>query len=117
MGLDISKMLTPSKAPFYGIVPGNAVTPLGSVVLPVTFGTKDNYHTEYTKFKVADFDSSYHAILGKIGVLTLRVNLKKLYDFDQEVIEYAATSRVQEPSAEVLAVALKLTNTAMEISI
>jgi hypothetical protein len=43
MGLDISKMLTPSKAHFYGIVLGNTPTPLGSVVLPVTFGTKDNY--------------------------------------------------------------------------
>jgi hypothetical protein len=39
MGLRISKMLTPSRAPFYGIVPG-------SMVLPVTFGMKDNYHTE-----------------------------------------------------------------------
>jgi hypothetical protein len=29
MVLDISKMLTPSKAPFYGIIPGNAATPLG----------------------------------------------------------------------------------------
>jgi hypothetical protein len=65
MGLDISKMLTPSKAPFYGIVPSNAATPLGSVVLLVTFGTKDNYRTEYIKFEVADFDSSYHAILGR----------------------------------------------------
>jgi hypothetical protein len=44
MGLDISKMLTPSKAPFYGIVLGNAATPLGSVVFQVTFGIKDNYH-------------------------------------------------------------------------
>jgi hypothetical protein len=48
MGLDISKMLTPSKAPFYGIIPGNAATPLGSVVLPVTFGTNDNYRTVYS---------------------------------------------------------------------
>jgi hypothetical protein len=64
MGLDISKMLTPSQAPFYGIVPGNAATPLGSVVLPVTFRTTDNYCTEYIKFEVADFNSSYHAILG-----------------------------------------------------
>jgi hypothetical protein len=45
MGLDICKMLTPSRAPFYGIVPGNAATPLGSVILPVTFGIKDNYRT------------------------------------------------------------------------
>jgi hypothetical protein len=65
IGLDISKMLTPSKAPFYGIVPSNAATPLGSVVLPVTFGMKDNYRTEYIKFEVADFNSSYHAILGR----------------------------------------------------
>jgi hypothetical protein len=56
MGLDISKMLTPSKAPFYGIVPGNAATPLRSVVLPVTFGMKDNYCNEYIKFEVVDFD-------------------------------------------------------------
>jgi hypothetical protein len=65
MGLDISNMLTPSRAQFYGIVPGNAATPLGSVVLPVTFGMKYNYHTEYIKLEVADFESSYHAILGR----------------------------------------------------
>jgi hypothetical protein len=133
MGLHISKMLNPSKAPFYDIVPGNAATPLGSVVLPVTFRTKDNYRTEYIKFEVVDLNSSYHAILGrpalakfmavphyvylllkmlgKIGVLTLHGDLKKSYDCDQEAIEYATTSRVPEPSAEVLAIALKLTNT------
>jgi hypothetical protein len=61
MRLDISKMLTPNRAPFYGIFPGNAATPLGSVVLPVTFGMKDNYRMEYIKFEVADFKSSYHA--------------------------------------------------------
>jgi hypothetical protein len=131
-------MLTPSKAPYYGIISGNAATLLGSIVLPVTFGMKDNYRTEYIKFEVADFDSSYHTILGrpaltkfmavphyiylllkmpgKTGVLTLRGNLKKLYDGDQEAIEYATTSRVPEPSAKVLAAASKLTNSEMEIS-
>jgi hypothetical protein len=138
MSLDISKMLTPSRAPFYSIILRNAATPLGSVVLPVTFGTKDNYRTEYIKFEVADFDSSYHAILGrpalakfmvmphyvylllkmprKTGVLTLHGDLKKSYDCDQEVIEYATTSHVPEPSAEVLAAAQKLTDSEMEIS-
>jgi hypothetical protein len=138
MGLDISNMLTPSKAPFYSIIPGNAATPLGSVVLPVTFRTKDNYRTKYIKFEMADFDSSYHAILGrpalakfmvvphyiylllkmpgKIVVLTLHGDLKKLYDYNQEAIEYAMTSRALEPSTEVLVAALKLTNTEMEIS-
>jgi hypothetical protein len=28
MGLHISKMLTPSRAPFYGIISGNVATPL-----------------------------------------------------------------------------------------
>ncbi|XP_025815539.1 uncharacterized protein LOC112892622 [Panicum hallii] len=109
MGLDISKMLTPSKAPFCGIVPGNAATPNGSVTLPVTFGTKENYRTEYIKIEVVNFESSYHAILGrpalekfmavphyvylllkmpgKIGVLTFRGDLKECYDCDQEAIE------------------------------
>jgi hypothetical protein len=138
MGLDISKMLTPSKTPFYDIIPDNAAIPLGSVVLPVTFRTKDNYRTEYIKFEVADFDSSYHAILGrpalakfmaiphyvylllkmpgKTGVLTLCGNLKKSYDCNQEAIEYATTSCVLELSSEVLTAALKLTNKEMEIS-
>jgi hypothetical protein len=99
---------------------------------------KHNYRTEYIKFEVADFDSSYYAILGrpalakfmamphyvylllkmqgKTGVLTLCGNLKKSYDCDQESIEYTTTSRVPEPSAEVLAAALKLTNSEMENS-
>jgi hypothetical protein len=43
MNLDISDMLTESSSPFYGIVPGNAAIPLGSVVLLVTFGgTREN---------------------------------------------------------------------------
>jgi hypothetical protein len=57
-GLDLTNMLTPSKAPFYGIVPGNAVHSLGTVVLPVTFGTRENYRTEFIKFEVANFESS-----------------------------------------------------------
>ena len=65
MGLDISDKLKPSKAPFYGIIPGNASFPVRTVVLSVTFGTPDNYRTELIKFEVADFESSYHAILGR----------------------------------------------------
>jgi hypothetical protein len=65
MGLDFMDMLVLSKSPFYGIVPGNAAHPLGMVVLPVTFGTRENYRTEFIKFEVANFESSYHAILGR----------------------------------------------------
>jgi hypothetical protein len=64
--LDITHMLTKSTSPFYCIISGNTAIPLGSVVLPVTFGeTRENYRTEYIKFEVADFESSYHAILGR----------------------------------------------------
>jgi hypothetical protein len=68
MGLDMSKMLTPSRAPFYSIIPGNMAIPLSSVVLPVTFGMKDNYRTKYIKFEEGDFKSSYHAILGRLAL-------------------------------------------------
>jgi hypothetical protein len=48
MKLDITDMLTKSALPLYGIVTGNAAIPLGSVVLPVTFGeTRENYCIEY----------------------------------------------------------------------
>jgi hypothetical protein len=36
------------------IFPGNAAHPLGTVVLPVTFGTRENYRTEFIKFEVAN---------------------------------------------------------------
>jgi hypothetical protein len=59
MKLNITDMLTKNALPFYGIVPGNTVIPLGSVVLPVTFGeTNQNYHTEYIKFEVMYFEIS-----------------------------------------------------------
>jgi hypothetical protein len=67
MGLDLTDILIPSKSPFYGIVLGNAAHPLGTVVLPVTFSTRENYRTEFIKFEVANFESSYHAILGIAG--------------------------------------------------
>jgi hypothetical protein len=69
MKLDITHMLTKSTSPFHGIVPGNAAIPLGSVVLPNSFGeTRENYRTEYIKFEVADFETSYHAILGRPAI-------------------------------------------------
>jgi hypothetical protein len=72
MKLDITHMLTKSTSPFYSIVPGNAAIPLGSVVLPVTFReTRENYRTEYIKFEVADFKTSYHAILGRPAITKL----------------------------------------------
>jgi hypothetical protein len=53
----------------------------------------------------------------KTGLLTFHGDMKKSYDYDQEAIEYPATSRVPQPSTEVLAAAQNLTNSEMEISI
>jgi hypothetical protein len=65
MGLEFTWMITPTSVPFYGIVPGQAAIPHGQITLPITFGTLSNYCTEFIKFEVADYESSYHAILGR----------------------------------------------------
>jgi hypothetical protein len=131
MKLDITHMLTKSNTPFYGIVPGNAAIPLGSVVLPVTFGeSRDNYRTEYINFEVADFETSYHAILGRpaitkfmavphytylvlkmpcpAGVLSLQGDLKISHDCDTEAVEIASTNQVPNAMMEVYATSKKL---------
>jgi hypothetical protein len=63
MGIELVRMMTPTSVPFYGIVPSKAAMPLKQITLPVTFETPANYRTEFIKFEVADFESSYHAIL------------------------------------------------------
>jgi hypothetical protein len=65
MGLDFVGLITPIGVPFYGIVPGKAAIPLRQITLLVTFGTPTNYRTEFIQFKVTDFKTSYHAILGR----------------------------------------------------
>jgi hypothetical protein len=112
-------------------------TALGTVVLPVTFGMRENYRTEFIKFEVANFESSYHVILGRpalakfmvvphyvylllkmpgqYGVLTLQGDLKKSYDCNQEAIQYASSTRVLDASGEVLAAAQQLSQAGLEI--
>ncbi|KAK8459507.1 hypothetical protein SEVIR_2G155250v4 [Setaria viridis] len=131
MGLDIIEMLTPTDSPFYEIVPGNTAIPLGQVVLPVTFGTKEHYRTEYIKFDVADFETSYHAILGRPalakfmaiphyvylllkmpgskGELSLRGDLRRSYDWDMEAVEIAATTQIPSSMQQVSTASKKLT--------
>lgn len=116
MGLDFMGLLTKTDIPFYGIVPGKATMPLGQITLPVTFGTTANYRTEFIKFEVADFDSSYHAIfgcptlakfmavlhypylllkmLGPKGILSFRGDLKRSYDCDAEAVQIAAKAQL-----------------------
>ena len=49
--------------PFTG-VGGGAAHPLGQIRLPVTFGARDNYHTELVDFDIARIGLPYNAILG-----------------------------------------------------
>ena len=72
------------------------------------FGNPNNFRTEFIKFEVADFESSYHAIFGRpalakfmavpcypylllkmpgpSGVLSFLGDLKHSYDYDTETI-------------------------------
>jgi hypothetical protein len=138
MKLDITHMVIKSTSPFYGIIPRNAAIPLGSVVLPVTFGeTRENYRTEYIKFEVADFETSYNAILGKPAiakfmavphytylvlkmpspteVLSLQGDLKISFDCDTEAVELAATNQVPNSMMEIYAASKKLAPTELGI--
>ena len=72
------------------------------------FGNLNNFRTEFIKFEVADFESSYHAIFGRPtlakfmakphypylllkmpgpnGVLSFQSDLKRSYDCNTEAI-------------------------------
>jgi hypothetical protein len=56
------EQLMPTR-PFSGMTDGSTL-PLGQVRLPVTFGTRKNYHTELINFDVAHIGLPYNAILG-----------------------------------------------------
>jgi hypothetical protein len=137
MKLDITNMITRSTSPFYDIVLGNTAIPLDSMVLLVTFGTWVNYRTKYIKFEVADFKTTYHAILCRLdlakfmaiphyvylvlkmpspdGVLTLQGDLKISYDCGTEAVELATTNQVPNMMMEIFAASEKLTPTELEI--
>jgi hypothetical protein len=36
--------------------------------MPVTFGTPENYRTEFLRFEVVSFDCGYNAIIGRPGL-------------------------------------------------
>ena len=104
--------------------------PLGQITLPVTFGTPSNYRTEFIKFEVANFDSSYHAILGRPtlakfmaiphypylllkmpgpnGVLSLRSDLKHAFDCDVQAIQIVAKAQANDGRKEITTVAAEM---------
>jgi hypothetical protein len=60
--------LTESDTPFFGIVPTEGEDPLGHIYLSVTFGTLENYRSEFLRFEVARFDCGYNTIIGRPGL-------------------------------------------------
>ena len=60
-----SSALKSSGTTFHGIVPGEAVYPLGKISLEVIFGNATNFRKETLDFEVVDWKSQYHAILGR----------------------------------------------------
>jgi hypothetical protein len=55
--------LGPSR-PFFGVGP-QPVYPLGSIALPVTFDTKENFRTENVQFNVVEVNLPFNAIIGR----------------------------------------------------
>nr|CAE05311.2 OSJNBa0056L23.9 [Oryza sativa Japonica Group] len=115
--------LRPSNAPFHGVIPGLSATPLGQITLPVTFGTRENFRTENICFEVADFETAYHAILGRLalakfmavphytymmmkmpgprGVLSLRSDIKQAVTCDKESCEMAQTREMASAREDI----------------
>jgi hypothetical protein len=116
--------------PFFGIVPSKEAYPLGRVSLSVTFGMEDNFRTEYLSFEVADFKSSYHAIIGcpmltrfmtishytylvlkmptPNGVLSVYVDLIVSLKCNNEALDIAMTNACVDTSAVMAAEATKV---------
>src|ERR1041385_2806044 len=68
---NLQKMLIPrlvwrkSSIELHGVVPGQAATSLRVIELEVVFGNRRNFPKHVLEFKVLDWKSQYHAILGR----------------------------------------------------
>jgi hypothetical protein len=49
-------------------MPTKGKYPLGHIYMSVTFGTPENYKTEFLRFEVARLDCGYNAIIGRPGL-------------------------------------------------
>ena len=64
MGIPMSR-LSESNMSFHGVIPGKKAASLGQIALDVVFGDPKNFRKEKLIFEVVDFQSAYHAILGR----------------------------------------------------
>src|SRR6266540_1637687 len=65
--------LQQSRAPFHGVIPRTSATPLGTIRLPVTFGSRENFRTEDITFEVSNFETAYHAFFGRSALAKFMV--------------------------------------------
>jgi hypothetical protein len=80
LGLGVAlKELHESDTPFFGIVPTKGEYPLRHIYMSVTFGTPENYRTEFLRFKVASFDCGYNAIISRPGLVKFMAILHYSY--------------------------------------
>jgi hypothetical protein len=104
--------LRPSKVPFYEIMLGKEVVPLGCIRLNITFSQPDNIRNEPLTFEVVDFPSVYHALLDRPcftkymaipnytylklkmpsskGVITVEGSFEQAYYYEQDCVAQAA---------------------------
>ncbi|XP_020169549.1 uncharacterized protein [Aegilops tauschii subsp. strangulata] len=74
MGIPMSK-LRESNMSFHGVIPGKKAQSLGQIALDVVFGDSKNYRKENLTFEVVDFQSAYHAILGRPCYVYLKLKM------------------------------------------
>jgi hypothetical protein len=106
-------------------------------MLPVQFGTAEHFRTDYVNFVVADFDGTYHAILGRPmltkfmvvphysylvlkmptehGVLTLRGNVYTTYTCEEEGFKVAEATDLSIHMEQTLVTATKTPTDHLEI--
>jgi hypothetical protein len=136
MEFDFNKM-TACDEPFYRVVPGKAAYPIGRVCLPVTFGTEENFHTEYLTFEVANFRSSYHAIFGRPmiakfmailhhtyfimkmpaqnGILSILGDIMISYNCESATVELSKDSAIKAAATVMVAQAAKIDQPTLQV--
>jgi hypothetical protein len=118
-------------------VPGKAAYPIGRVCLPVTFGTEENFRTEYLTFEVADFRSSYHAIFGRPmlakfmaiphhayliikmpapnGIFSVLGDIMVSYNCESATVELSKDSAIKTAATVMVAQATKIDQTTLQV--
>jgi hypothetical protein len=129
MEFDFSKM-TACDEPFYRVVLDKAAYPIGRVCLPVTFSIEENFRIEYLTFEVADFRSSYHAILGRPmlakfmaiphqtylimktpapnGILSVLAGIMVSYNCESTTVDLSKDSAIKATTTAMVAQAAKI---------